>query len=380
MNAQIKLRNDTLANWASENPVLLSGEIGIETDTNKIKIGDGTTAWNSLAYFSSGGGISDAPSDGSYYGRLNAAWTNLKTYFDTLYSVLAHTHADVPTSRTITTTAPLRIDAGASADLSANRTLAIDVAAPNAAGVMSAADKTKLDGLSGGDGWVGAEGTWSYSSADAPTFVISVNKALDGIIGVGMRIKLTQTTAKYFIVTAVGTYSGGATLITVYGGTDYTLANAAITTPFWSSAKAPFGFPTAPEKWTVAFSDTSVRAKANPTQNTWYQIHAALQFYAPIGAWRVYQKYTLYVSGASPVSAWGTISTANNSESNSAFTVGAGFSSVDASIVVFNVTPLTVATKTLEYIILRTTKTGCTDIEFNNSASAMSINLVCAYL
>ena len=35
-----------------------------------------------------GGGIAEAPVDGAYYGRRNSAWTNLKTYFDTLYSTL----------------------------------------------------------------------------------------------------------------------------------------------------------------------------------------------------------------------------------------------------------------------------------------------------
>ena len=43
-------RRDTAANWTSANPTLLAGEIGIESDTNKIKIGDGSTAWTSLGY------------------------------------------------------------------------------------------------------------------------------------------------------------------------------------------------------------------------------------------------------------------------------------------------------------------------------------------
>jgi hypothetical protein len=47
---QIQLRNDTSSNWTNANPTLLSGEIGIETNTKKFKIGDGSTAWNSLAY------------------------------------------------------------------------------------------------------------------------------------------------------------------------------------------------------------------------------------------------------------------------------------------------------------------------------------------
>lgn len=45
------LRRDTAANWTSANPVLGSGEPGYESDTNKLKFGDGTTAWTSLEYF-----------------------------------------------------------------------------------------------------------------------------------------------------------------------------------------------------------------------------------------------------------------------------------------------------------------------------------------
>lgn len=50
MSTTIKLRRDTAANWTSNNPILNAGEIGLETDTNEIKIGDGATAWISLGY------------------------------------------------------------------------------------------------------------------------------------------------------------------------------------------------------------------------------------------------------------------------------------------------------------------------------------------
>nr|DAU25095.1 MAG TPA: hyaluronidase [Caudoviricetes sp.] len=56
---QIKLRRDTAAHFTSKNPVLGVGEPAYETDTKKLKIGDGTTAYTQLAYFSSGGGSSD---------------------------------------------------------------------------------------------------------------------------------------------------------------------------------------------------------------------------------------------------------------------------------------------------------------------------------
>lgn len=44
-------RQDTAANWTSVNPVLAQAELGWESDTGKLKIGDGSTAWNSLVYF-----------------------------------------------------------------------------------------------------------------------------------------------------------------------------------------------------------------------------------------------------------------------------------------------------------------------------------------
>jgi len=48
--AAIQLRRDTAANWTSNNPTLASGEVGVETDTAKQKIGNGSTTWTSLAY------------------------------------------------------------------------------------------------------------------------------------------------------------------------------------------------------------------------------------------------------------------------------------------------------------------------------------------
>jgi len=50
MAAIIQFRRDTASNWTSENPTLADGEFALESDTTKYKIGDGSTAWTSLAY------------------------------------------------------------------------------------------------------------------------------------------------------------------------------------------------------------------------------------------------------------------------------------------------------------------------------------------
>lgn len=49
-NIQFQFRRGTAAEWAAANPVLASGEMGIETDTDLFKIGDGVLAWNALGY------------------------------------------------------------------------------------------------------------------------------------------------------------------------------------------------------------------------------------------------------------------------------------------------------------------------------------------
>lgn len=51
----IKIRRDTSTNWDAVNPTLAAGEIAFETDTNKIKVGDGSTVWASLDYASGAG-------------------------------------------------------------------------------------------------------------------------------------------------------------------------------------------------------------------------------------------------------------------------------------------------------------------------------------
>ena len=50
----IQIRRGTASQWTSANPTLSSGEFGYETDTGKIKIGSGSTAWTSLSYIGAG--------------------------------------------------------------------------------------------------------------------------------------------------------------------------------------------------------------------------------------------------------------------------------------------------------------------------------------
>lgn len=68
MAVVIQLRGDTAAAWTSENPVLAEREMAVETDTDKFKIGDGVTAWVSLAY---GGVVGPTGATGPVIGTVD---------------------------------------------------------------------------------------------------------------------------------------------------------------------------------------------------------------------------------------------------------------------------------------------------------------------
>ncbi len=95
------------------------------------------------------------------------------------------------------------------------------------------------------DGWIDdtAE-TWTYatgSGGGTATFTVAAD--VTAKYKAGTRIKLTQTTVKYFVVTKDSTVSSGTTTVTIMAGTDYTLANAAISANYHSYAASPQGYP-----------------------------------------------------------------------------------------------------------------------------------------
>ena len=74
--ARFQLRRDTGAHWIVANPTLAAGEIGFETDTNRMKIGDGITNWAGLPYFPDAsavvGSVFDGGTPSSTYGTIPA--------------------------------------------------------------------------------------------------------------------------------------------------------------------------------------------------------------------------------------------------------------------------------------------------------------------
>jgi hypothetical protein len=80
MPMPIQIRRDTSSNWSTANPTLALGEIGFETNTYQVKIGDGTTAWNSLGY------IGKLMPNGTVVGTSDTQTLSNKTLTSSIFS------------------------------------------------------------------------------------------------------------------------------------------------------------------------------------------------------------------------------------------------------------------------------------------------------
>lgn len=245
---------------------------------------------------------------------------------------------------------------------------------------IKASTQVDFDGSDIVNGWNAISGL-SYSSADSPTFVIATTTDLTAIIGVGDRIKLTQTTVKYFIVTAIT-----ASTITVYGGTDYTLVNAAITDAYYSHMKRPVGFPIDKTKWTIEMSSTSDATQASPTANVWYNL-GSLSITIHIGAWDVECMIPMAcAANAAAINQFFTLSTANNSESDINWTafIAIIFPSAGVSNTIyaplFRKNPIVETSKTTHYLNSKTTNSGVGTLYFTGSLSKIIVRAISAYL
>lgn len=115
-------------------------------------------------------------------------------------------------------------------------------------------NKKYVDDRTNTDGWTTSSDTWTYASAS--TFTIAgVDRTTT--FTKGTRLKFTQTTAKYAVVVA-SAFSTNTT-VTIAVNTDYTIANAAITSPYYSYQASPQGYPT----W-FNYTPTFTGFSANP--------------------------------------------------------------------------------------------------------------------
>lgn len=260
--------------------------------------------------------------------------------------------------------------------------------APSTGQVLMATDSTHATWqtpASGGDWTSYSAVTPTRASADAPSYVLTfAGVDLTSTLYLGMKIRITQSTVKYFIITKISFSTD--TTVTVYGGTDYTVADTGVTaiTAFaYSTAKAPAGFNVDPSKWTQEFTDTGNRSQATPSNATWYNIQTAT-LAIPIGVWNV--QYAVVAAavknGVTSVTIYTTLSTANNTQSDaylSTFSLNqAGSANLGIYVSVTRQKLLALTSKTSYFL---NTQSDTADTLYNRGdLGTTRITAVCAYL
>lgn len=175
---------------------------------------------------------------------------------------------------------------------------------------------------------------------------------------------------KHFLV-HLATYDGTDTTLHLFGGTDFDLLNSTISNFRYSRHRTPAGFIMQRPKWGLASTPTTT-TQSTPTQNTWYNLGGSLSI--PPGIWIIdaYMSRMQIIDNTSAtavIDVFGTLSTANNSESDTANTrsnimresTTTGEVRVGAPVQINNNVDFLI--ETTLYLNARTTSSGITSIQ-----------------
>lgn len=242
-------------------------------------------------------------------------------------------------------------------------------------------------------GWISADETWTYSSVDNPTGVITISGDKTSKYSLGMRIKFTNNSnVIYGIITKIS-YSSPNTTLTFLHEINPTnslalhlMANSAITANYYSNMKVPFGFPLSPSKWSVYIADTTERSQVT-VGTTVYNI-GGISISIPVGLWNVKYKglFQIGIGSGTASAKFMTISlsTANN------LIIAANSIGVAGAEIKFNrlysektIDNLSLTSKTTYYLNARDDAGAGNSIYFLNSNSGgltLYIIAECAYL
>ena len=233
-------------------------------------------------------------------------------------------------------------------------------------------------------GWSATGESWTYSSYNSTYKIGIVTVPSDATVKYqpGMRVRFSQTTGgvKYAIIHAVS-----STTLTLFFGTDYSLANEAIGTPYYSPLDTPIGFNKNPNKWMMSTTFSAGANQVSPSSNVWYNI-GGYSLPIGIGAWRTWYEVvgeSLSVVSTSNYSIMlATLSTANNTQGPvDLVSKEFGNNTGAEGFTLHKETVLEVASNTTYYINFKTDTATTNNIRvYGGAAVATYIRAVSAYL
>jgi hypothetical protein len=186
MAIEIQLRNGTSAEWTLANPILAEGEVGVETDTNYFKVGNGSSTWSSLDYARTlisqdannrlvtdtqiatwNDKYTKAETESRIQDLINAAPAAL----DTLGEIATQLQNDESAVSALTTIVSNKADSSNVYTKTESNTLLLakanlDVVTASTNGLMSSTDKVKFDTIAAG-AEVNVNADWSSTSGDS---------------------------------------------------------------------------------------------------------------------------------------------------------------------------------------------------------------------
>lgn len=234
-------------------------------------------------------------------------------------------------------------------------------------------------------GWLATGESWTYSSWDATRRIGVVNVPSDATTKytAGNRVRISQTTGgtKYAIITYVT-----STTLTLHFPSGITLNNEAITSPVYSPLPTPVGFPSNAANWILETTSVTSQAQLSPTAGVWYNPGSNSLALGP-GVWDLGYKGSLEClkAGYGTSDALATLSTANNSESDSDFTLWEfiGITGGTSSNHVFPMTSrktISITANATYYLNVSCTIASQSQLQWRGSNSKSSIRAVSSYL
>ncbi len=257
MAIRIQLRGDTEANWTSVNPVIAEREFCVETDTLKVKVGNGVDNWIDLPYFTQG-----AAGESAYDLAVANGFTGTETeWLDSLVGATGATGATGPTGPTGATgaTGP-KGDKGDTGDTGP--------AGPT--GATGPTGPTGATGATGPAGADGADGASAYEVAVANGFTGTEAEWLDSLVGPTGATGATGPTGPTGATGATGSTGPAGPGVAAGGTTGQILAKNSATDydTEWVDTPPPAITATSPIVWNSGTSTLSFDAIANAQLQT----------------------------------------------------------------------------------------------------------------
>ena len=233
----IQIRRDVASTWTSVNPTLAIGEIGLETDTAKIKIGTGSATWTSLSYWTLGTSGFAPTANPTFTGTATAPTINASTALQIGGTAITSTAAELNYVDGVTSNIQTQLNAKAvlaspaftGTVTSTGMTINGDLTVNGSANIEEVKEDLALDTTTTGTiNFDAKSGSIIYYTADQ-TANRTINFRGDGSTTMNTFLAVGESTT----LTAIVTNGASAKYLNVYQ------VDGTAVTPKWSTGTAP---------------------------------------------------------------------------------------------------------------------------------------------